>query len=320
MRSYLVTGGCGFIGSHLADALIARRHRVRILDDLSTGLRANAPAEAELIVGDVADEPTVRRAMDGMDGCFHLAAIASVQKSVEAWRPTHRVNLGGTINVLEAAHESGGLPVVYASSAAVYGDDPALPLRETAPFRPNSPYGADKAACELRRMRRSPCAGCRAPACDSSTSTGRVRIRLALFGRYSIFADRLLTGKPLTIFGGGSRAISSSSATWWPLLLAMERQDKSARVFNVARGEAVSLLRLVAALERVAGRKASVRHAPPRAGDDRHSAGDARRIRDSLGFAAKVELEEGWPRFWAGCDPRRAPAPSRPSGQRLGIK
>lgn len=296
MRSYLVTGGCGFIGSHLADALVARGHRARILDDLSTGLRANAPAEAEVIVGDVADEPTVRRAMDGMDGCFHLAAIASVPKSVEAWWPTHRVNLGGTINVLEAAHDAGGLPVVYASSAAVYGDDPALPLRETAAFRPNSPYGADKAACELQAhaafaVRGLPSTGLR----FFNIYGPRQNPASPYSGVISIFADRLLAGRPLTIFGDGeqSRDFVFVGDVVTALLLSMERQDKSARVFNVARGEAVSLLRLVAALERVAGRKASVRHSPPRAGDVRHSVGDARRIRDSLGFAAKVELEEG---------------------------
>src|SRR5512134_3637800 len=145
MTAYLVTGGCGFIGSHLCDALVARGHRVRILDDLSTGKRANAPAATEIVVGDVADGAQVRRAMEGMDGCFHLAAIPSVPKSVEAWWPTHRVNLGGTINVLQAAHAAGMVPVVYASSAAVYGDNPALPLGETALPVPQSPYGADKA-------------------------------------------------------------------------------------------------------------------------------------------------------------------------------
>src|SRR5690349_5529024 len=130
MASYLVTGGCGFIGSHLADALLARGHRVRVLDDLSTGKRANAPAKAEVVIGDVADLATVRRAMQGIDGCFHLAAVASVQRSVEAWLETHRVNLGGTIHVFEAAQEADAVPVVYASSAAVYGDNAALPLAE----------------------------------------------------------------------------------------------------------------------------------------------------------------------------------------------
>jgi UDP-glucose 4-epimerase len=296
MASYLVTGGCGFIGSHLADALVARGHRVRIFDDLSTGKRANAPTNAEVVVGDVADGAGVRRAMEGVDGCFHLAAIASVPKSVAAWWPTHRVNLGGTINVLEAAHAKGGPPVVYASSAAVYGDNPALPLGESAGLVPQSPYGADKAASELQAhaafsVRGIPSTGLRffnvfGPRQDPASPYS---------GVISIFAERLLAGEPLTVFGDGeqSRDFVFVADVVAALLLAMDRQEKSARVYNVARGEAVTLLRLVAALERVTGRKADVRHEPPRTGDVRHSVGDVRRIRESLGFAAKVGLEEG---------------------------
>lgn len=296
MTAYLVTGGGGFIGSHLADALVARGHRVRILDDLSSGRRANAPKAAEFVVGDVADGAAVRRAMEGMAGCFHLAAIASVPRSVEAWLPTHRVNLGGTINVLEAARAAGAVPVVYASSAAVYGDNPALPLGETALPAPQSPYGADKAASELQAHA--------AFAVHGVPSTGlrffnvygpRQDPASPYSGVISIFAERLLAGQPLTIFGDGhqSRDFVYVGDVVAALLLAVERQDKSARVFNVARGEGVTLLRLLATLERVVGRKADVRHAPSRAGDVRHSLGDVRRIRDGLGFAAKVGLEEG---------------------------
>jgi UDP-glucose 4-epimerase len=296
MGSYLVTGGCGFIGSHLADALVARGHRVRILDDLSTGRRANAPARAEIVVADVGDGPSVRRAMEGMTGCFHLAAIPSVPKSVNAWLPTHRVNLGGTINVLEAAQAAGAVPVVYASSAAVYGDNPALPLSELAPPAPQSPYGADKAASELQAhaafaVRGIPSTGLRffnvfGPRQDPASPYS---------GVISIFAERMLAGRPLTIFGDGAqtRDFVYVGDVVAALLLAMERQDKAARVFNVARGEGVTLLSLVASLERVVGRKAELRHAPPRPGDVRHSTGDTRRIRESLGFAAKVGLEEG---------------------------
>lgn len=126
-KTYLVTGGCGFIGSHLADALVARGDRVRILDDLSTGKMENIPAVCEVIQGDVADAATVRRAMTGVAGCWHLAAIASVDRSNQAWSETHRVNLTGTIQVLEAARHArpdAPIPVVYASSAAVFGDNP----------------------------------------------------------------------------------------------------------------------------------------------------------------------------------------------------
>ena len=296
MKSYLVTGGCGFIGSHLADALTARGHRVHILDDLSTGRRANAPAAAELVVGDVADATTVRRAMEGMAGCFHLAAIASVQRSIEAWAATHRVNLGGTINVLEAARRSGGAPVVYASSAAVYGDNPALPLSESAAIAPLTPYGADKAGGELHARA--------AFAVHGVCSTGlrffnvfgpRQDPASPYSGVISIFAENLLAGRPLSIFGDGeqSRDFVFVADVVGALLAAMERQDRSARVFNVCGGQRISLLRLIAALERAAKRKAQVRHAPERAGDIRHSQGDGARIRAGLGFAPKVALEEG---------------------------
>jgi UDP-glucose 4-epimerase len=296
MKAFLVTGGCGFIGSHLADALVARGHRVRILDDLSTGKRASAPAKTEVVIGDVADLATVRRAMQGMDGCFHLAAIASVQRSVEAWLATHRVNLGGTIHVFEAAQEAGAVPVVYASSAAVYGDNAALPLAEREMLTPLTPYGADKAACELQAraafaVRGVPSSGMR----FFNVFGPRQDPKSPYSGVISIFAENILAGRPLTIFGDGqqTRDFVFVGDVVAALLAAMERQDKSARVFNVGRGERITLLKLIAALERVTGRKAVVRHEEPRAGDIRHSQGDATQLRAGLGFAAKTSLEEG---------------------------
>jgi UDP-glucose 4-epimerase len=296
MRSFLVTGGCGFIGSHLADALVGAGHRVRILDDFSTGKRSNAPAEAEIVTGDVADAATVRAAMAGMDGCYHLAAVASVQRSVEAWEETHRVNLGGSINVFEAAHAAGGIPVVYASSAAVYGDHPEMPLREDAPLLPIAPYGADKAGSELHAraalaVRGVPSTGMRffnvfGPRQDPASPYS---------GVISIFAERLLAGKPMTVYGDGrqTRDFIFVADIVAALQAAMGRQDRSAKVFNVCRGEEVTLLRLIAALERAAGRKAIVVHAEARPGDARRSVGDPSRLAAGLGFAAKIGLEEG---------------------------
>src|ERR1700760_1292517 len=152
MALYLVTGGAGFIGSHLVDALLARGDRVRVLDDLSTGKRENLDSRAVLTVGDVADAEAVAKAMDGVDGCFHLAAIASVELGNRDWLGTHRTNLTGAITVFDAARRAQPgrtVPVVYASSAAIYGDNPDLPLAETAAPRPMSAYGADKLGCEL---------------------------------------------------------------------------------------------------------------------------------------------------------------------------
>ena len=148
LATYLVTGGCGFIGSHLADSLSARGHTVRILDDLSSGRTEYKPAAAELVVGDVADASLVERAIDGADGCFHLAAVASVERSNRDWLPSHRTNLTGAITVFDRARRSSPVPVVYASSAAVYGNNPVVPLNEAAATRPLSAYGADKLGCE----------------------------------------------------------------------------------------------------------------------------------------------------------------------------
>ena len=133
MPTYLITGGAGFIGSHLADALLARGCQVRVLDDFSTGRAENIDPRCDVMRGDVTDPAAVRRALEGTAGCFHLAAIASVARANEEWLATHRVNLGGTITVLDAARALGGLPVVYASSAAVYGNVAGVAHEALAP-------------------------------------------------------------------------------------------------------------------------------------------------------------------------------------------
>src|SRR5271170_1197251 len=206
MARFLITGGCGFIGSHLADALIGRAHLVRILDNLSTGKRENAPAQAELIVGDITDRARLAAATAGMDGIFHLAAIASVDASRRDWLGCHAVNLGGCINVFDAARRPGGagLRVVYASSAAVYGDSAAVPLNEADLARPINAYGADKLGCELHGrvatlIHGVPAVGLRlfnvyGPRQDPSSPYS---------GVISIFADRLRRNAPIDIEGDG---------------------------------------------------------------------------------------------------------------------
>src|SRR5690348_4199724 len=149
MTTYLVTGGAGFIGSHLCEALIARGDRVRVLDDLSTGKRENLPHDIELIEGDAADKGLMEHAVEGVAGCFHLAAIASVERGITDWLGTHRTNLTATITLFDAIRRQPmKIPVVYASSAAVYGDAVTVPITEDTDRRPLSAYGADKYACE----------------------------------------------------------------------------------------------------------------------------------------------------------------------------
>ncbi|MDP9095353.1 MAG: NAD-dependent epimerase/dehydratase family protein, partial [Pseudomonadota bacterium] len=148
MDIYAITGGAGFIGSHLADALLEQGHRVRIIDDFSTGKIENLDVRCEVIRGDVCDPAIVRRGLIGVSGCFHLAAIASVVRGNEDWAGTHRVNLGGFINVMDAARQLGHLPVVYASSAAVYGKAAGI-AEEITRTVPLTAYGADKLGSEL---------------------------------------------------------------------------------------------------------------------------------------------------------------------------
>ena len=151
MAFFLVTGGCGFIGSHLVDRLLAHGHRVRVLDDLSTGRRENLDARAKLLLGSVTNAEDLCAALDGVDGCFHLAAIASVERSHRDWLSCHHINVGALVGLFEAiARQGSAIPVVYASSAAVYGRPAELPLTEASPTRPISAYGADKLACELQ--------------------------------------------------------------------------------------------------------------------------------------------------------------------------
>ena len=204
MQRFLVTGGAGFIGSHLADALLAAGAAVRVLDDFSTGRRENLDPRCEVCVGDVADPEAVRTAFAGVDGCFHLAAIASVARGNEDWRGTHRTNQTGTVTVLEAARDAGRMPVVYASSAAVYGDLAGAVARETSPCVPLTAYGADKLGSELHarvahRVHGVPTLGLRffnvyGPRQDPASPYS---------GVVSIFAARLARGETLSVHGDG---------------------------------------------------------------------------------------------------------------------
>ncbi|MFT7433085.1 MAG: UDP-glucose 4-epimerase [Alphaproteobacteria bacterium] len=149
MASYLVTGGCGFIGSHLVDALLAQGHEVTVIDDLSTGKIENIPSRVRFIQHDIRHVSELKSLLENMDGCFHLAAVVSVEKSVKDWYNTHQVNQSATVALFEAIGSLyKAIPVVYASSAAVYGDNVNLPLKETEVALPLTPYGVDKYGCD----------------------------------------------------------------------------------------------------------------------------------------------------------------------------
>jgi UDP-glucose 4-epimerase len=297
MNHYLVTGGAGFIGSHLCDALIARGDVVRVLDDFSTGNRQNLPTGIESIVGDVADAATVLRATAGVDGCFHLAAIASVERGINDWLGTHRANLTGTITLFDAIRRHGlKIPIVYASSAAVYGDCLTIPIRETAERRPMSAYGADKYGCELHAITATHTHGIPTVGLRFFNIYGpRQDPRSPYSGVISIFCERIRNAEPILIRGDGTQTrdfvhVSDAVAA---LLAAMQLQPDDASVFNVCTGHATSILELADFVGKLAGKHPNVNHLPVRVGDIRHSLGDPTRMRDGLGLLDMVPLHDG---------------------------
>jgi UDP-glucose 4-epimerase len=304
MALYLVTGGAGFIGSHLVEALLARGDRVRVLDDLSTGKRENLGPAVELIVGDVADASCVAGVMQGVDGCFHLAAVASVELGNRDWLGTHRTNLTGAITIFDAARRAQPdrtVPVVYASSAAVYGDTPDLPLAETAATRPLSAYGADKLGCELHARVAAQVHGVRTAGCRFFNVYGPRQDPASPYsGVISIFFNRIGKGQGITIFGDGgqTRDFIYVADVVTALLKAMDQgpggqESPAAHVFNVCTGRTTTLLELAAAIGRVFGQTPAIAFADARAGDIRESLGNPAMTRDVLGFQANLSIEAG---------------------------
>ncbi len=303
MSLYLVTGGAGFIGSHLCDALIARGDNVRVLDDFSTGHRANLATGIELIVGDIADAPTVLRATEHVDGCFHLAAIASVERGINDWLGTHRTNLTGAITIFDSIRRHGTrVPIVYASSAAVYGDCKTVPIRETANRRPLSAYGADKYGCELHAITATHVHGIPTVGLRFFNIYGsRQNPRSPYSGVISIFCERIRTAAPILIRGDGTQTrdfvhVSDAVAA---LLAAMRLRPDDAPVFNVCTGQATSILELAQFIGKLAGKHPNMNHIPVRPGDIRHSLGDPTRMRKVLGLSRMVPLRDGLVRLLA---------------------
>lgn len=299
MGRYLVTGGCGFIGSHLVESLERDGHEVRVLDDLSTGKRENIAPSVELLVGDVADASLVRRAMAGVDGCFHLAAIASVERGNLDWLGTHAVNLTGAIAVFDAARRPGvpGIPTVYASSAAVFGDEPTLPLTELAPVRPLSAYGADKLGCELHArvagvVHGVPTAGLR----FFNVYGPRQDPKSPYSGVISIFCDRLGAHRPITIFGDGlqTRDFVYVADVVASLRAAMAGLTTvKTQIYNVCTGRSTSVVDLAQIIAGLCGITADITFAPPRAGEIRTSLGSPARLKAELGIECRTPIADG---------------------------
>lgn len=300
MSTYLVTGGAGFIGSHIVTALVERGDRVRVLDNLSTGKRANLAHLAdkvELVEGDLVDRAAVDRALEGVKIVFHQAALASVPRSVAEPLDTNAACVTGTVNLLDAARKCGVERVVYAGSSSIYGDRTAAAAKhETDLPDPVSPYAAAKAAGELY---------CQAFTATYGLPTVTVRY-FNVFGprqdpqsEYAAvlpkFVMKMLAGERPTIFGDGkqSRDFTYVANIVAGNLLAASVPEAAGKTFNIACGEKLDLLDLVAAINRVLGTKLEPVFDPPRAGDVRDSLADISLAKKVLGYEPVIDFDEG---------------------------
>jgi nucleoside-diphosphate-sugar epimerase len=301
MSSVLVTGGAGFIGSHLTEALLQAGHRLRVLDDFSTGKRENLVfdkeyASLQIIEGDICNLATCQKAMKDIEYVFHQAALPSVQRSVEDPLGSNAVNSGGTLNILFAAREEGVKRVIYASSSSIYGDTPTLPKKEEMPPTPLSPYALQKYIGEQY---------CRLFYELYGLETVSLRY-FNIFGPrqdpnsvYSAvipkFIDALLQGCPPTIFGDGeqSRDFTYIENVVQANLLAMSAGHLHGETINIACGERTSLNQLVNVLRKILGSKLSPVYEEPRKGDVRHSLADIRRGEEILNYKPEVGVELG---------------------------
>lgn len=312
MRTFLVTGGAGFIGSHIATALVERGDRVHVLDNLSTGHRSNLAhlgSRVELFQADLTDHEAVKQAVEGVDCIFHQAALASVPRSVEAPLDTNAACVTGTVSLLDAARRAGVRRLVYAGSSSAYGDQPSSPKRESDLPAPISPYGAAKLAAEYY--------------CRSFTATyGFETVTLRYFNVFGprqdpnspysavipLFITALLAGKRPKVYGDGgqSRDFTYVENVVHGNLLAADAQDVAGRVFNIANGRATSLLDLLNQLKVLLKTDIQPVHEPARVGDIRESLAEISAARTMLGYEPQVSFEDGlrrsidYYRSWAG--------------------
>jgi len=300
---YLVTGGAGFIGSHIVERLVQEGQHVRVIDNLSTGKRKNIEPfleKIEFIEGDVRDLELVRKAMDGVDYVLHQAAVPSVPRSVKDPLTTNAVNIEGTLNILIAARDAGVKRVVYASSSSVYGDTPVLPKHEGMKLEPRSPYAVSKLGGELY---------CQVFYHVYGLETVVLRY-FNVFGprqdpesQYAAvvpkFIAALLRNEPPTIFGDGeqSRDFTYVENVVEANLLAAQAKgpDVAGQVFNIACGTRVTINKLAQMLAEIIGVDPELKphYAPPRPGDVRHSLADISKGQRFLGYHVKVDLFEG---------------------------
>ena len=297
----LVTGGAGFIGSHLVERLLAEGHTVRVLDDFSTGRRENLAfakpgAALEVVEGDVRDPCAVREAVATVDGVFHEAALVSVPRSVEEPELSCAINAHGTARVFDAARRAGVRRVVFASSAAVYGDTAEVPVSERAAVRPLSPYGLDKLYTEQLAALHHALYGQEAlPLRYFNVFGPRQDPSSPYSGVISIFVTRLLAGQPITIHGDGeqTRDFVYVADVVEANMRAMFGSYGGPSPLNVGGDGRMSLKTLAALLGEIVGTTPVITHGAACAGDIRHSAADITAIRAALGYVPRWTTHAG---------------------------
>lgn len=297
MAEILVTGGAGFIGSHLVRALVSRGERVRVLDDLSSGSREVLDGlDVELIEADVCDRAAVSRACRGVRAVFHQAAMVSVPQSLAEPERSFAVNAGATLQLLQALRDAGGERLVFAASSAAYGDTESLPKVESMVPSPLSPYAAGKVAGEHLLAVWGRCFGLRTVSLRYFNIFGPgQRDDSPYTGVIAIFARALLEGRRPTIFGDGeqTRDFTYVDNVVAANLAALERELEPGVVINVGAGERISLNQLYRAMTQILGSSLEPHYAAPRGGDVRHSLASIERARTLLGFAPAVDWRTG---------------------------
>jgi len=298
MASYLVTGGAGFIGSHLAEELIRRGHVVRVVDNLATGKRRNLahlPA-VEFLEGDLADLAVCVRAVQGMDYVLHEAAIPSVPRSIEDPVTSNRSNIDASLNILVAARDAGVKRLVYAGSSSAYGNTPVLPKHEDMPPRPLSPYALQKFVAEQYCQLFTRLYGLETVTIRYFNVFGpRQDPGSPYSGVISLFFAALLGGTEPVIYGDGeqTRDFTYVANVVDGVLRACEAPNVAGEVINIATGQAISLNELLSVMKNLVGSTVAARHLLPRAGDVRDSLADIAKARDLLGYSPSVPVRDG---------------------------
>jgi len=292
----LVTGGAGFIGSNLAGQLLAEGHEVTVLDDFSSGYRANLAAMAgvRFIEGDIRDAGVVAKAVQGAEVVFHCAASVGNKRSIDNPLLDAQINVLGTIVVLEAARKAGVRKIVAASSAGIFGELKTLPIREDHPIDPDSPYGASKLCSEKECLAFAKLYDMEA-VCLRYFNVYGVSQRFDMYGNViPIFAFKMLRGEPITVFGDGNQTrdfVDVRDVVRANIQAALATGVSGA--FNIGSGSSVTINRLVESLADASGLRPAVSYAPPRPGDVLHSLADIKLANDVFGYCPGVAFDDG---------------------------